>query len=432
MDRRMHIGRNLLSPGLLLALVLPSVGAEGWPQYRGPAANGTTPEKIQTAWPAGGPRQLWRATTSAGFSSFAVANGRAFTLVLRDVQGVPNEVCIALDCESGKELWATPLGYAKYDGGGDSGAPGNNGGDGPRSTPATDGERVLVLSAPLVLFSLKAQTGEILWKKDLVREHAAKNIAWQNAASPVLEGNLLFVCAGGAGQSLLCFHKATGAVIWKGESDRMTHATPTVGTIHGHRQVIFLTQAGLVSVVPGTGQVLWRHPFPYRTSTAASPVVGGDIVYCSAGYGVGAAAVRIFRQGSGWKTTELWRKSNDLINHWSSPVYKDGHIYGLFGFKQWQENPLKCIELATGQEKWSHDGFGQGGTILVDGNVLTLAENGELVLVQGKADAYHELARHRAVTGKCWNNPAVSNGRAYVRSTREAVCLDLSVTTATP
>jgi outer membrane protein assembly factor BamB len=415
---------------LLIALVLQSGAAEGWPQYRGPAANGTTAEKIQTTWPAGGPRQIWRAATPAGFSTFAVANGRAFTLVLRDVQGVPNEVCIALDSETGKELWAAPLGFAKYDGGGDSGAPGNSGGDGPRSTPATDGERVFVLSGALVLFSLNAETGEVTWKKDLVREHAAKNIAWQNAASPVLEGNLLFVCAGGAGQSLLSFHKITGAVMWKAESDRMTHATPTVATILGHRQVIFLTQAGLVSVVPGTGHVLWRHPFPYRTSTAASPVVGGDIVYCSAGYGVGAAAVRISRQGATWKTTELWRRPNDLINHWSSPVCKDGYIYGLFGFKQWQENPLKCIELATGQEKWSRDGFGQGGTILVDGNVMTLAENGELVLVEGKPDAYRELARHHAVTGKCWNSPAVSNGRAYVRSTKEAVCLDLSVKAA--
>jgi outer membrane protein assembly factor BamB len=359
-----------------------------------------------------------------------VANDRAFTLVLREVQGVPNEVCIALDAQTGKELWATPLGFAKYDGGGDSGAPGNNGGDGPRSTPATDGQRVFVLSAPLVLFSINAENGEIAWKKDLVREHAAKNIAWQNAASPVLEGNLIFVCAGGPGQSLLCFHKATGAVMWKAESDRMTHATPTVASILGHRQVVFLTQAGLVSVIPGTGKVLWRHKFPFQTSTAASPVVDGDIVYCSAGYGVGATAVRISREGSGWKTAELWRKQGDLINHWSTPVCKDGHVYGLFGFKQWQQNPLKCIELATGKEKWSHDGFGQGGTILVDGNVLILAENGELVLVQGNPNAYRELARHAAVTGKCWNSPAISMGRAYVRSTKEAACLDLSVKSA--
>lgn len=410
---------------LLLTGIAPSIAAN-WPQYRGPNANGATPEKIQTTWPSSGPRQLWKSPMNTGFSTFAVAGNQAVTLVSRSLDNVKNEVCVALDADTGKELWAAPLGFTKYDGGGDSGASGNRGGDGPRSTPAIDGNRVYALTAALVLVCLDAQDGKVVWKKDLVKEHGAQNIRWQNAASPVLEGNLIFVCAGGANQSLLCFHKATGALVWKGQSDRMTHATPVVATIHGHRQVIFFTQSGLVSVVPGTGQVLWRYKFPYQTSTAASPVVGGDIVFCSAGYGVGAGAVKITREGTSFKATELWRKPNQLINHWSSSVYHDGHVYGLFGFKQWEEVPLKCIELATGQEKWSKDGFGQGGTVLVDGSLVTLAENGDLVVVEATPKSYRETARAKAVTGKCWNNVAVANGRIFARSTREGVCLDVA------
>ena len=88
--------------------------------------------------------------------------------------------------------------------------------------------------------------------------------------------------------------------------------------------------------------------------------------------------------------------------------------------------PLKCVELATGEEKWSKEGFGQGGSILVGQHVVTLAENGELVVVQATPAAYTETARTQAVAGKCWNNPAVSNGRIYARSTKEGVCLDVS------
>ena len=410
---------------LLLAAAATSNAAD-WPQYRGPNANGATSEKIQTTWPDSGPRQLWKTPVNAGFSSFAVAGNKAVTMVSRNLDNVKNEVCIALDADTGKELWAAPLGFTKYDGGADSGAPGNDGGDGPRSTPAIDGNRVYVLTAGLVLFCLDAQDGKVVWKKELVKEHGARNIHWQSAASPVLEGNLIFVCAGGASQSLLCFHKATGALVWKGQSDAMTHATPVVATIHGHRQVIFFTQSGLVSVVPGTGQVLWRYNFPYQTSTAASPVVGGDIVFCSAGYGIGAGAVKITKEGNNFKATELWRKPNQLINHWSSSVYHDGHVYGLFGFKQWGKVPLKCIELATGEEKWSKDGFGQGGTVLVDGSLVTLAENGDLVVVEATPKSYRETARTKAVTGKCWNNAAVANGRIYARSTKEGVCLEVS------
>ncbi len=407
-----------------------TVNAADWPQYRGPNANGVTDEKIQASWPATGPKQLWKAPMTAGFSTFAVGGGKAYTLVTRTIDGVKNEVCIALDADSGKELWAAPLGYTKLDGGGDTGAPGNTGGDGPRSTPTVDGNRVYVLSAGLILSCLSTDDGKTIWKKELLKEHGAKSITWQNAASPLLEGNLIFVCAGGSGQSLLCFHKTTGALVWKGQSDAMTHATPIATTILGHRQIIFFTQSGLVSVVPGTGDVLWRYNFPYRTSTAASPVVGGDIVFCSAGYGVGAGAVKITKEGDKFKATEIWRKSNQLINHWSSSVYHNGHLYGLFGFKQWEKVPLQCVELATGEVKWSKEGFGQGGTILADGHLVTLAENGDLVVVEASPKAYTETARTKAVTGKCWNNVALANGRIYARSTKEGVCLDVSRSTA--
>lgn len=421
--------RSTLAASAAMVVAL-TVNAADWPQYRGPNANGSTAEKIQTAWPANGPKQLWKAPMTAGFSTFAVGGGKAYTLVTRTIDGVKNEVCLALDADSGKELWAAPLGYTKLDGGGDTGAPGNTGGDGPRSTPTVDGNRVYVLSAGLILSCLSTDDGKTIWKKELLKEHGAKSITWQNAASPLLEGNLIFVCAGGSGQSLLCFHKATGALVWKGQSDAMTHATPIAATILGHRQIIFFTQSGLVSVVPGTGDVLWRYNFPYRTSTAASPVVGGDIVFCSAGYGVGAGAVKITKEGDRFKATEIWRKSNQLINHWSSSVYHNGHLYGLFGFKQWEKVPLQCVELATGEVKWSKDGFGQGGTILADGHLVTLAENGDLVVVEASPKAYSETARTKAVTGKCWNNVALANGRIYARSTKEGVCLDVSRSTA--
>jgi outer membrane protein assembly factor BamB len=410
--------------GVAQLLVVAQAMASDWPQYHGPKANRSTDESIQTRWPDGGPRQLWKTPLKAGFSSFAVADGRAYTLVVREVQTVKSEMCIALDAERGNELWAAKLGSAYYDGGGDSGAPGNDGGDGPRSTPAADSNRVYVVSAGLMLFCLNGQNGEVLWKKDLVREFGGKGISWQNAASPLIDGNLLFLCGGGEGQSLLCFHKVTGGLVWKGQSDRMTHSTPVASTILGHRQIIFLTQSGLVSVVPGTGKVLWRYAFPYRTSTAAAPVVGGEIVFCSAGYGVGSAAVLISKDGEQFRATELWK--NKLMNHWSSSVYHDGHLYGLFGFKEYQQVPLKCVELATGQEKWSKPGFGQGGLILAGGTLVVLAENGELVAVNADPAGYSEQARCKAVSGKCWNSPALANGRVFARSTKEGVCLDVS------
>lgn len=412
--------------GIVPMIAALSVQAADWPQYRGPSHDGKSPEKILTRWSADGPRLVWKTPTSTGFSSFAVGGGRAFTLVTREIEGVRREVCLALDAATGNELWASPLGPAKYNGGGDDGTKENRGGDGPRSTPAFDSGRVYVLDARQDLSCLDAETGRRIWNRDLAKEHGASNITWQNAASPVVDGNLVLVAGGGPGQALLGIDKRDGRVVWKGEDDKMTHATPTVATLLGVRQVIFFTQKGLVAVAPGTGEVLWRHPFRFNVSTAASPVVGGDIVYCSAGYGVGASAVRISREGGRWTATELWTKPNALMNHWSTPVHHEGYLYGIFGFKEYGRAPLMCVELATGAEVWRQDGFGPGNVILADGHVLALGDAGQLVLVEASPKAYREVARIDRIDGKCWSTPALSGGRIFARSTREAVCLDVA------
>jgi outer membrane protein assembly factor BamB len=412
----------------LLTGVLAATAAD-WTQYRGPSGDGKSTERIAAKWPATGPKQVWKTPATDGFSSFVIAGGKAYTLVGRAVDGVPREVCVAVEAGTGKELWAVPIGVPRYGhDGGNQGTPDNSGGDGPRSTPTVDGDRVYAFSADLGLYCLDAKDGKVIWSKDLMKEHAGRNITWKNAASPLLDGNLIFVAGGGPGESLLGINKQDGKVVWKGADEKMTHATPTAATVLGTRQIIFFTQSGLVSVQPDNGKVLWRHAFRYNVSTAASPVVGGDIVYCAAGYGVGATAVRIAKTGEGFSATELWRKTGDqpVANHWSTPVYKDGHLYGMFSFKKYGTGPLKCVELATGEVKWEKAGFGAGNVILTPAGVLALADNGELALVEASPAAYNELARVKAVTGKCWSTPALSNGKVYLRSTKEGACFDLS------
>jgi outer membrane protein assembly factor BamB len=413
----------------LLSVFATSVAlfAADWPQYRGPNHDGRSPEKMASSWPANGFKPLWKVPTPNGFSSFAVQNRRAYTMVGREEEGVAREVLVALDADSGKELWAVAFGTSRYGhGGGDAGAGSNKGGDGPRSTPTVVGDRVYVLTSDLVLAALQTKDGKEIWKRDLIKEHKGQNITWKNAASPVVEGELIFVAAGGSGESLLGINKNDGKTLWKGESDKITHATPVPATIHGERQIIFFTQKGLVSVKPADGTVLWRHPFKFSTSTAASPVVADDIVYCSAGYGVGSSALQIKKAGNKFTATELWMvPGNSIANHWSTPVHKDGHLYGMFQFKEYGDGPVRCVELKTGKVKWSQPGFGPGNVILVDNQLVALSDGGELVQIEPNPTRYIEKGRFKAVAGKCWSTPAFSEGRIYVRSTKEGAAFEV-------
>ena len=420
----------LLVPSLLVILVAGqrALQAADWPQYRGANHDGISTESVELPWPASGPKVIWKVPTPNGFSSFTVSEGKAFTQITRESDSTPSEVCVALDASTGRELWSAPLDRAKYQGGGDAGSPDNKGGDGPRSTPVVSEGKVYVYTPSLVLICLDAKTGKEIWAKDLIKENMGKNIGWSNAASPVIDGEMLYVQAGGPGQSFLGIDKKTGKVVWKSGSEQITHATPVVDTILGQKQVIFFTQKGLVSVTPDAGKELWRYPFRYSTSTAASPVVCGDIVYCSAGYDVGGGACKISKEGDTFAAKEVWRTpgNKSVANHWSTPVYKDGYLYGMFSFKRFGVGPLKCVEVATGKIMWEEKGFGAGNLIMAKDKLLALADDGELVAVDPNPSAYKEICRTQAITGKCWSTPALSDGRVYVRSTKEGACLDLS------
>jgi outer membrane protein assembly factor BamB len=421
--------RHYCAASFAALVLIPSLGsAVDWPQYRGPQGDGISTENLNLkAFPSSGPNVVWKVPMRNGFSSFAVSGNRVYTQVNQDVNGSAREVVLALDAANGQEVWFTDIGSGKYDGGGDSGAEDNRGGDGPRSTPTVNSGMVYAFNQHLMLYCLDASTGKTNWSKDLMKEHAGRNIGWKNAASVVIDGDLAFVGGGGPGQSLLALNKTTGQVVWKAQDELITHATPVVATIQGVRQVIFFMQSGLVSVNAQDGQALWKFPFRYNVSTASSPVVVGDVVYCSAGYGVGGGACRIAKTGDTLTATELYKISGDkkIPNHWSTPVVVDGYLYGMFGFKNFGKGPLKCVEVATGQIKWEQPGFGAGNVLAVNGQIVALSDKGVVVVIKATPEAYTEITRTQVITGKCWSTPALSDGRLYVRSTKEGACIDL-------
>lgn len=423
--RRLSVGE--LQMILLFAL---SASAGDWPQYRGPTHDGVSTDRILLQWPPGGPTVLWRKPLTNGFSSFAVSQGRAFTLISRNIGGQLSEVCVGLDAATGTELWATPIGAASYPDGGT----GLGSEDGPRTTPSAQDGRVFALSAYLTLVCLNATNGSVVWSNSLNALYGGTVIAWQNAASPRLDDDLLFVNCNTTNLTLLALRASDGSLAWRRQNERMTHSTPVVATIQGVKQVIFATQSGIVSLDrTNSGALLWKYtyPFAYSTSMGASPVVHSNMVFCSMNYNRGSAVARITLSNNVWTISQLWYKQL-LMSHWMTPVCYRGYLYGQFNGSTVDAGPLKCIELATGTEKWSVANFGQGGIVLVDNTLLVQTSRGDLVLARATNSAYSELARFTALAGASWNSPAVADGRIYARSTREGIAVDIAAAPALP
>lgn len=414
---------------LLLAsiagLALPRARAAEWQQYRGPNHDGSTAESLRTDWAASPPKVLWKKSIAPAWSTFSISQGKLFTQAARSNGSTDREYCIALDAATGTELWARELDAADYPdaGTGDT--------DGPRSTPTVDGDRVYVFTSYLKLYCLRADTGAVVWKRDFIQEFPGTTVIdWQNAASPLLVGDLLYVNSNVSNRRLMAIHKLDGVTAWSTQDDRMTHASPVYATLGDRPQVLFLTAKGLVGVTPDTGSVLWRHSFtPSSTSTAASPIASGDIVYASCAYALGAWTARVTGSGNSFSVSATdYKRGSAYQNHWATPVAHNGYVYGIVenGFRS-----LACFNLSGRTNRWITQSVGgqnpgYGSLIKVGGKLLVLTERGRLVLLEPNPEKYDEIARFDVLSGTCWNHPIFSNGRLYARSSTQMVAVDLA------
>lgn len=416
-------------------LGLAGVGmAADWPQYRGPNGDGSTLETLRTDWDARPPEVIWRRPIGPGFSSMVVHGERVWTQERRTVAGAEREFCVCLDVETGVECWATEVGRASYTdlSGFDERM------DGPRTTPTIDGDRVYVLTSHLKLYCLRADNGEEVWQRDFRTELGSPIIPWQNCASPLVVGDLIFLNSNAADRSLMAVNKADGTTAWSGENDSLTHSTPILAEIGGTSQVIFLTLSGLVAVVPESGSILWRLSFsPSGTSTAASPVVVGEYVHASATYASGSTWIaRVEREGDGFTAVEAYRRRGTAYQiHWASPVHHQGFVYAVASPSPSQAR-LVCLDIAAGENRWEQmvvggENIGYGSLIKAADKLVVLTEAGTLVLVEPNPTSYEELATFEALDRYCWNYPVLAGGRIFARSTSptnpEIVALDVAV-----
>src|SRR5918997_5340233 len=89
------------SPGETAATPAPATGRNYWTNFRGPRRDGKYDESsVSTNWPANGLPVVWKQPIGLGHSSFAVADGKAFTIEQRRNQ----EVVAAYDLNNGREL----------------------------------------------------------------------------------------------------------------------------------------------------------------------------------------------------------------------------------------------------------------------------------------------------------------------------------------
>jgi outer membrane protein assembly factor BamB len=392
-------------PTFIFAL---QTSALDWPQFQGPNRDAVSLERgILKTWPESGLKVIWRKPLGEGFSGISVSGGKLFTMF---DQGA-DQFVICMDAGTGKEIWRARL-DSRYESGR---------GNGPRSTPTVEAERVFTLTPRGLLHAFDAKTGKILWQHNLQQEFGAKGPDHGFSTSPLVERDLLLIEAGAPdNKAILAFNKTNGKLVWSALSESPGYSSPTAVTVNGLRQILFFTGTALISISP-KGEHYWSFPWQtrYDINVATPILVPPNKIFISSAYDTGAALVEIKMKENRPVVEEIWR-SKVMKNHFHSSVRNGDYIYGF------DNAVLKCIHAATGEEKWVHSGFGKGSLILAEGHLIVLGERGQLGVVEASPDAYKEKAQWQALDGLTWAGPTLANGKLYLRNTKEIVCLNIN------
>ena len=413
--------------GAWLCLSLPG-RAEDWPQWRGANRDGVWHETgILETIPAGGLKIRWRARIANGYSGPVVARGRVFVTDHQARTEVERVLCF--DEVTGKPLWvhSYPCDYEDMEYG-----------NGPRAAPTVHAGKVYTLGTKGHLYCLDAAKGEVLWKKDLVKEYNARIPRYGASPAPLVEGDLLIVCAGGHPEaSVIALDRNTGQERWKALKDRPAYSAPMVITAGGCRQALVWTADNVSALDPATGKVYWQ--VPYKTTfdeaqVVASPVLHKDQLLCLTAWGRGSFMLKLDPEKPA--ASVLWKTRAQPSTVFTTPIFQDDlHFYAILG-----DGSLGCLDATSGKELWStrEAGTATGGAGHLTPNgerVFIFNQKGHLILARLTPQGYGEIGRcllveptagYRPQGRLTWAHPAYANKHVFARNDRELVCASLA------
>ena len=405
----------------LLALCVSGIAHRGmaadWPQFMGPTRDGKAGagERVVAQLPTSGPKVLWTHPLGSGFAGPVVAEGKV--VVFHRV--ADQTVVEALGAKDGKALWKFTHENAYQDSFGMD--------DGPRGCPAIAEGKVIVHGADGMVHALNLADGRRLWSYDTVAETGSAQGFFGRACSPLIVGDKVILTPGGrtaqGPAGVIALNLADGKLAWQSVDDEAGYASPV---LHGGVAFCWLRN-NLVGVNPADGNVAFS--MGLRSSmdasvNAAQPVsCGADLVFTSAGYGVGASLWK-WTAGSG-KLVQVWHKDDVLECHYSSPVFREGYLYGFHGRQEFGQR-LRCIRAEDGKMMWESGRVPGGTLLLVQDTLLVLTEAGELWLVDATPEKFNRRAQGQVSRGGHRSYAAFANGIFYARDGKQLTAVDLT------
>lgn len=410
------LGLCVVAQGVLLG-----AGLE-WSQWRGPHRDGVSTEKgLLKEWKEGGPRLAWKVTgVGSGYASLAIRDGKIFTMGRKDKK----DSLEAFALNGGKKLWSTPFA---------------EGGDAPTGSPTVDEGLVYAISNGGTLVCCQAADGMLVWEKNFEKDFGGKMMSsWGFSESPLVDGERLICTPGAADGMIVALDKKTGETIWKSAmpeigskgGDGAGYSSVVISEACGVKQYVQMTGRGVISVDAKDGTFLWGYnKVANETANIPTPIVKGDFVFCSSGYGTGSALLKIVQAGDQLVAKEeYFLDAKKLQNHHGGLVLVGDYIFGGHGHNN--GFPI-CIEMKTGKPMWEvkrGPGEGSAAVVYADGKLYFRYESGKMALIDANPKKFELDGSFDIPKGgePSWSHPVVLGGKLYLREQDQLLCYDIA------
>jgi outer membrane protein assembly factor BamB len=435
-----------LGPAAFHATSVPAEAAhdDNWPQFRGAHAEGLgSGSGYATVWDLDdGSGVRWQVELPGLGNSSPIVWGERVIVTTAVAEGIEQGVqtgltgagdsvdeevehswrVMAFDKRSGAPLWNTEVGR---------GVPLTKRhfkASQASSTPATDGEYVVAVFPTAGLACLDLE-GKLLWKRELGGLNASApgdpGMEWGYASSPVIHGGAAIVLVDTYDDPYIAaWELASGKQLWKTRRDGPpSWSTPTV-TRTGEQVVV--NGATIHGYAAADGRELWRLA-PNSELVIATPVLGEEVVYVSAGYAPVKPiyAVRLDARGAidarpGEPHDALAWSHDRGGAYMPTPLLYRGMLYVVH-----HSGRMVAYDAGSGDAIYKTR-FSAGGTftaspVAADGKVYIGTEEG-LVYVVEAGPAFAELALN-AMDEPLMATPALSDGAIYLRTPRHLVAV---------
>jgi len=194
-----------------------------------------------------------------------------------------------------------------------------------------------------------------------------------------------------------------------------------VAEISGAREYIQMTAAHVVGISPKDGTVLWKAARGGRTAVIPTPIVEGNCVYVTSGYGAGCNLFQVTASGGKFSAEQVYA-NKVMVNHHGGAVKVGPHVYGYSDGKG-----LTCQDFKTGAAVWEEkEKIKKGCLSVADGMIYFREEDsGNVILVEASPAGYKEKGRFKQpdrAEEKAWAHPAIANGKLYLRDQGVLLC----------